>query len=55
MFNTQWLGDDVRVCYKSMGMDPDHSPQMKQAGKQSGDQIGSDLYPEFYKETNWKN
>ena len=25
VFNTQWLGDDVRVNFRSYGMDPDHS------------------------------
>ena len=48
VFNTQWLGEDVRVCFKESGMDPDHSKKMKKAGKASGDILGNDLYPIFY-------
>jgi ectoine hydroxylase-related dioxygenase (phytanoyl-CoA dioxygenase family) len=48
VFNTQWLGEDVRVCFKESGMDPDHSKKMKDAGKSSGDILGNDLYPIFY-------
>ena len=47
VFNTQWLGEDVRVCFKESGMDPDHSKKMKGAGKSSGDILGNDLYPIF--------
>jgi ectoine hydroxylase-related dioxygenase (phytanoyl-CoA dioxygenase family) len=47
VFNTQWLGEDVRVCFKESGMDPDHSKKMKEAGKASGDKLGNDLYPVF--------
>ena len=47
VFNTQWLGDDVRVCFREEGMDPDHSQIMTDAGLKPGDRIGTALYPEF--------
>lgn len=47
VFNTQWLGDDVRVCFRNEGMDPDHSQIMTQLGLKPGDRIGGALYPEF--------
>jgi ectoine hydroxylase-related dioxygenase (phytanoyl-CoA dioxygenase family) len=48
VFNTQWLGDDVRVCFKESGMDPDHSRKMKEAGMKSGDKLSNKVYPAFY-------
>jgi len=47
VFNTQWLGDDVRVCFREEGMDPDHSAVMREQGLAHGDRISTDLYPEF--------
>ena len=47
VFNTQWLGDDVRVNFRSYGMDPDHSIKMKKFGMTSGDRVDSRVYPEF--------
>ncbi|WP_423910097.1 phytanoyl-CoA dioxygenase family protein [Candidatus Spongiihabitans sp.] len=47
VFSTKWLGDDVRICFRKEGMDPDHSQIMTQLGLKSGDRIGSALYPEF--------
>ena len=47
IFNTKWLGDDVRVCFRPEGMDPDHSQVMRQAGLKPGQRIGTSLYPEF--------
>ena len=47
VFNTQWLGDDVRVNFRSYGMDPDHSKKMKEFGMTSGDRVDSGVYPEF--------
>lgn len=47
VFNTQWLGDDVRVCFRPEGMDPDHSQVMTEWGLKPGDRIGTELYPEF--------
>lgn len=48
VFNTKWLGDDVRVCFRPEGMDPDHSAVMTQVGLKPGDRIGTDLYPEVW-------
>ena len=45
VFNTQWLGDDVRVRFKPHGMDPDHSDKMRLGGMQTGDQLNGDIYP----------
>ena len=45
VFNTQWLGDDVRVRFKDHGMDPDHSDKMRLGGMQTGDQLNGDIYP----------
>ena len=47
VFNTQWLGDDVKVLFKSYGMDPDHSEKMKDAGMKSGDIVDGVVYPAF--------
>ena len=49
VFNTQWLGDDVRVAFRPEGMDPDHSGAMRAAGLDDGDRIGGDLYPELWR------
>jgi len=46
VFNTQWLGDDVRVCFREQGMDPDHSQCMRALGLKPGRRIGGALYPE---------
>lgn len=48
VFNTQWLGDDVRVRFRAEGMDPDHQSVMTAAGLQPGDRVGTDLYPEVW-------
>lgn len=48
VFNTQWLGDDVRVKFRPEGMDPDHSAVMSAAGLRPGDRIGTELYPEVW-------
>ncbi len=45
VFNTQWLGDDVRVVFRPQGMDPDHSEAMTACGLGPGDRVGGDLYP----------
>jgi len=45
VFNTQWLGDDVRVRFKPHGMDPDHSDKMRSGGMQTGDRLNGDIYP----------
>lgn len=48
VFNTKWVGDDVRVIFRETGMDPDHSQVMKEAGLKPGDRIGTDLYPQVW-------
>lgn len=48
VFNTQWLGDDVRIRFREYGMDPDHSDVMTAAGLAPGDRPGTDLYPEVW-------
>ena len=48
VFNTQWLGDDVRVNFRPEGMDPDHSGVMTAAGLQPGDRVGGELYPRLW-------
>ncbi len=49
VFNTQWLGDDVRVLFRPEGMDPDNSDVMRSVGLSPGDRIGTDLYPELWR------
>ena len=45
VFNTQWLGPDVRIKFRAEGMDPDHSGVMTRAGLGPGDRVGGPLYP----------
>ena len=47
VFNTQWLGIDVKVNFKSYGMDPDHTDKMRHYGMNSGDAVDGSVYPEF--------
>lgn len=47
VFNTKWLGDDVRVRFKPYGMDPDHTEKMQAAGMNSGDHVDNAIYPRF--------
>ncbi|MEO0363259.1 MAG: phytanoyl-CoA dioxygenase family protein, partial [Pseudomonadota bacterium] len=49
VFNTQWLGDDVRITFRPEGMDPDHSEAMTAVGLKPGDRPGTDLYPEVWR------
>ena len=49
VFNTQWLGDDVRVLFRPEGMGPDNTAVMTEVGRPSGDRIGTDLYPELWR------
>ncbi len=48
VFNTQWLGDDVRVTFRPEGMDPDHTEVMTEVGLSPGDRIGTHLYPKLW-------
>lgn len=45
VFNTKWVGDDVRVKFRETGMDPDHREAMTNVGLRDGDPLGTDLYP----------
>ena len=45
VFNTQWLGNDVKVNFKSYGMDPDHKDKMRHYGMNSGDAVDGSVYP----------
>ena len=49
VFNTQWLGDDVRVVFRPEGMDPDHREVMTAHGLGPGDRVGGPLYPEIWR------
>ena len=49
VFNTQWLGDDVRINFRPEGMDPDHSQVMTEHGLAPGDRVGGPLYPELWR------
>ncbi len=48
VFNTQWIGPDVKITFREEGMDPDHSARMTEAGLGPGDRLGGDLYPELW-------
>ena len=48
VFTTKWLGDDVRIKFRSCGMDPDHSAVMTAQGLKPGDRPGTDLYPQVW-------
>lgn len=48
VFNTQWLGDDVRINFRKEGMDPDHSAIMTEYGLKPGDRPGAELYPQVW-------
>lgn len=48
VFNTKWLGDDVRCAFRPYGMDPDHSPRMRAAGMSDGDPIDGRIYPQLW-------
>lgn len=48
VFNTKWLGDDVRIKFRETGMDPDHSQVMTEVGLKPGDRPGTELYPQVW-------
>ena len=52
VFSTKWLGDDVRIKFRSHGMDPDHSAIMTEYGLKPGDRPGTELYPKIWPSTN---
>lgn len=48
VFTSKWLGDDVRVAVRDVGMDPDFSEMMAASGLSVGDRPGTDLLPEVW-------
>ena len=50
VFNTQWLGDDVRVKFREEGMDPDQTKIMGEYGLKPGDRPGTELYPQVWQQ-----
>ena len=46
VFTSKWLGDDVRICFRDVGMDPDFSGIMRAHGLGDGDRPGTELLPE---------
>ncbi len=47
VFTSKWLGDDVRIAFRDVGMDPDFSDMMRDHGLDHGDLPGSDLLPQI--------
>ncbi len=47
VFTSKWLGDDVRIRFRDVGMDPDFSGIMRDHGLADGDRPGTDLLPEI--------
>ncbi len=48
VFTSKWLGDDVRIAFRSEGMDPDFSQIMTEYGLASGDRPGTELLPQIW-------
>ena len=48
VFTSKWAGDDVRVAFRDVGMDPDHSALMSEQGLAPGDRLSGDLYPQIW-------
>ncbi len=45
VFTSKWLGDDARIAFRDVGMDPDFSDLMKAHGLAHGDRPDSPLFP----------
>ena len=43
----EYIHPDVKVNFKSYGMDPDHKDKMRHYGMNSGDAVDGSVYPEF--------
>ena len=52
VFTSKWLGDDVRIAFRDVGMDPDFSDIMREHGLASGDRPGTDLLPRVWSSLN---
>ena len=48
VFTSKWLGDDVRIANRDVGMDPDFSEIMAAHGLQAGDRPGTELLPQVW-------
>lgn len=48
VFTSKWLGDDVRIAIRDVGMDPDFSKIIAEHGLNAGDRPGSTLLPEVW-------
>lgn len=51
VFTSKWLGDDVRIAFRDVGMDPDFSDMMRAHGLAPGDRPGTELLPEIWSAT----
>lgn len=51
VFTSKWLGDDVRIAYRDVGMDPDFSDIMRAHGLNHGDHPGTELLPLLWSKT----
>ena len=45
VFTSKWLGDDARIAFRDVGMDPDFSDLMRANGLAHGDRPDSTLFP----------
>lgn len=45
VFTSKWLGDDARIAFRDVGMDPDFSSIMRAHGLDDGDRPGTELLP----------
>ncbi len=50
VFTSKWLGDDVRIAFRDIGMDPDFSDVMRQHGLAHGDRPGTSLLPQVWEQ-----
>ena len=48
VFTSKWLGDDTRIAFREVGMDPDFSEIMSAHGLDAGDRPGTALLPQVW-------
>ena len=48
VFTSKWLGDNVRIAFRDVGMDPDFSELMTAHGLGPGDRPGTELLPRLW-------
>ncbi len=51
VFTSKWLGDDVRIAHRDVGMDPDFTDILAEHGLTHGDRPGTDLLPKVWTAT----